>query len=86
MNIIDKTVIENGGDVYEYALFSKHEGDKIYYVISVKLHHGGQSTLYVMPDIFTSPTKAKLFYASVARDLITPIGMPYFLEDCISIS
>ena len=85
MNIIDKTVINDGESVYEYSLFSKREGCGIYYGVSVQLYRGGQSTRYVLPDVFTSQAKARLFYASAKRNLITPINMPYFLEDCICI-
>ena len=86
MNIIDRTTIHSGEGIFEYSLFSKREKHGIYYVISVRLQRGTEATLYTLPDIFTSQSKATTFYHCAKRNLITPIGMPYFLEDCICVS
>lgn len=76
----------DGDDRYAYLLL-RRESDFVasfgitLYSVRVELVRNGTSSAAEIKDVFASLDKANRFVDKLARNLATPIDLPYVLED-----
>ena len=77
----------DGGDRYTYLLLMRESdfvasfGITIYSVRVEMLREDGMSSAAEIKDVFANLDKANRFVDKLARNLATPIDLPYVLED-----
>lgn len=86
----EDTVLQDGL-LYEYRLFKRISmrvaSYKIpLYSVSVRLTDGDEITESGLNDTFADIGKATVFYEQMVKHLVTPIDLPYILEDSMKIS
>ena len=83
------TVLSNGNE-YRYSLYSRESARVAsyripLYSISVEMtDENGNETNATIGDVFSDVGKAIIFYDRIVRHLVTPLNLPYILEDEIS--
>ena len=53
--------------------------------VSVRLTDGDEVTESALNDVFSDIGKATVFYEQIVKHLVTPIDLPYILEDSVKI-
>ena len=88
--VIRQEMREADGILYKYELTMRESflvasyGMPLY-SISVEMHsQNGELTTAKAVDTFSNPDKAILFFEKLAKNLATPIDLPYILEDEMS--
>ena len=82
--------VSQNGMLYEYRLFKRISlrvaSYKIpLYSVSVRLTDGDEVTESALNDMFSDIGKATVFYEQIVKYLVTPIDLPYILEDSVKI-
>lgn len=87
--IIRKEVRESEGITYTYTL-TMHKscatasfGIPIYSIRVELTDAGGEESAAEASDVFADAGRAIVFYEKLIRNLVTPIDLPYVLEDDI---
>ena len=82
----------DGGDSYTYLLSTRESdfvasfGITLYSVRVELVRSNGVSSFAEIKDVFASYDKANRFVDKLARNLATPIDLPYVLEDEMEIT
>ena len=89
-SVIRTNTVLSDGNEYRYSLYSRESARVAsyripLYSISVEMtDENGNETNATIGDVFSDVGKAIIFYDRIVRHLVTPLNLPYILEDEIS--